>query len=88
MTSNTNTSMGGFPTVSIVIPTFNHAQFLHQALASVATQTFQNWEAIMLAGKEKLGNLITIVDRNNIQRYFYSSYLLFMEHINARFNNG
>lgn len=27
----------------------------------------QNWEAIMLAGKEKLGNLITIVDRNNIQ---------------------
>lgn len=25
------------------------------------------WEAIMLAGKEKLNNLITIVDRNNIQ---------------------
>jgi transketolase len=27
----------------------------------------QNWEAIMLAGKEKLGNLIVFVDRNNIQ---------------------
>ncbi|TSC70317.1 MAG: transketolase N-terminal domain protein [Parcubacteria group bacterium Gr01-1014_46] len=27
----------------------------------------QNWEAIMLASKEKLGNLIAIVDRNNIQ---------------------
>lgn len=27
----------------------------------------QNWEAIMLAGKEKLRNLIAIVDRNNIQ---------------------
>jgi len=27
----------------------------------------QNWEAIMLAAKEKLGNLIVIVDRNNIQ---------------------
>lgn len=26
-----------------------------------------NWEAIMLAGKEKLRNLIVIVDRNNIQ---------------------
>src|SRR3989338_11127701 len=25
------------------------------------------WEAVMLAGKEKLGNLIVIVDRNNIQ---------------------
>lgn len=27
----------------------------------------QNWEAIMLGGKEKLHNLIAIVDRNNIQ---------------------
>ncbi len=27
----------------------------------------QNWEAIMLGGKEKLNNLIAIVDRNNIQ---------------------
>ena len=26
-----------------------------------------NWEAIMLAGKEKIHNLIAIVDRNNIQ---------------------
>jgi len=27
----------------------------------------QNWEAIMLGGKEKLHNIVTIVDRNNIQ---------------------
>jgi transketolase len=27
----------------------------------------QNWEAIMLAGKEKLRNLLVFVDRNNIQ---------------------
>lgn len=27
----------------------------------------QNWEAIMLAGKEQLHNLVVIVDRNNIQ---------------------
>ncbi len=27
----------------------------------------QNWEAMMLAGKERLHNLIAIVDRNNIQ---------------------
>lgn len=27
----------------------------------------QNWEAAMLAGKNKLGNLIVFVDRNNIQ---------------------
>ncbi len=27
----------------------------------------QNWEAVMLAGKEKLGNVIAFVDRNQIQ---------------------
>ena len=48
MTSNTNTPIIGSPTVSIVVPTFNHAQFLHQALASVIAQTFQNWEAIIV----------------------------------------
>ena len=48
MTPNTNTSMSGSPAVSIVVPTFNHAQFLHQALASVIAQTFQNWEAIIV----------------------------------------
>ena len=40
--------MIGSPAVSIVVPTFNHAQFLHQALASVVAQTFQNWEAIIV----------------------------------------
>ena len=30
-------------------------------------QEGQTWEAIMLAGKEKLKNLIAIIDRNNIQ---------------------
>ena len=48
MTSNTNPPMSGSPAVSIVVPTFNHAQFLHQALASVVAQTFQNWEAIIV----------------------------------------
>jgi glycosyltransferase involved in cell wall biosynthesis len=40
--------MIGSPAVSIVVPTYNHAQFLHQALASVVAQTFQNWEAIIV----------------------------------------
>src|SRR4051812_44716056 len=36
------------PLVSVVIPTYNHAQFLGRALGSVIAQTYTNWEAIVV----------------------------------------
>lgn len=36
------------PTVSVVIPTYNHAQFLRAAIQSVLDQTFSDWEAIIV----------------------------------------
>jgi glycosyltransferase involved in cell wall biosynthesis len=36
------------PRVSVVIPTYNHAQFIGHALASVCAQTFADWEAIVV----------------------------------------
>ncbi|MBK8402057.1 MAG: glycosyltransferase [Propionivibrio sp.] len=36
------------PLVSVVVPTYNHAQFIGHALASVCAQTFTNWEAIVV----------------------------------------
>jgi glycosyltransferase involved in cell wall biosynthesis len=36
------------PDVSVIIPTYNHANFLREALQSVVTQSFQNWEAIVV----------------------------------------
>jgi glycosyltransferase involved in cell wall biosynthesis len=36
------------PIVSIVIPTYNHAQFLEKCLQSVVNQTFKEWEAIIV----------------------------------------
>jgi len=36
------------PAVSIVIPTYNHAEYLQQALHSVVDQTFRDWEAIIV----------------------------------------
>ena len=38
-----------------------------------------SWEAIMLASKEKLGNLIVIVDRNNIQIDGYTENIMPLE---------
>ncbi|MDI7187862.1 glycosyltransferase [Leptospira santarosai] len=36
------------PLVSVVIPTYNHADFLKLSLASVVNQTYSNWEAIII----------------------------------------
>jgi glycosyltransferase involved in cell wall biosynthesis len=36
------------PLVTIVIPTFNHAEYLDRALKSVLDQTYANWEAIVI----------------------------------------
>lgn len=44
----------------------------------------QNWEAIMMAGREKLHNLIAIVDRNNIQIDGYTEDVMPLESILAK----
>lgn len=36
------------PLISIIIPTYNHANFLGKALESIIQQTYCNWEAIVI----------------------------------------
>ena len=36
------------PIVSVVIPTYNHANFLRSALDSIIAQSFDDWEAIVV----------------------------------------
>ena len=47
----------------------------------------QNWEAVMLAGKEKLGNLIMIVDRNNIQIDGYTEDIMPLDNLVHKFQS-
>ncbi|MFA7216898.1 MAG: transketolase [Candidatus Paceibacterota bacterium] len=47
----------------------------------------QNWEAMMLANKEKLGNLIVIVDRNNIQIDGYTEDIMPLESVSHKFES-
>jgi transketolase len=43
------------------------ARYIYCLMSDGELDAGQSWEAAMLAGKEKLRNLIAIVDRNNIQ---------------------
>ena len=48
MSSNSINSTKELIKVSVVIPTFNHADFLRSAIQSVIDQTYENWEAIIV----------------------------------------
>ena len=48
MTQQSEVSLSHAVTVSVVVPTFNHAKFLSQALQSIIEQSHQNWEAIIV----------------------------------------
>lgn len=45
----------------------------------------QTWEAVMLAGKEKLHNLIAVMDRNNIQIDGYTEDIMPLESLRAKY---
>lgn len=47
------------PLVSVIVPCYNHAQYLHDALSSVYNQTYQNWECIVI-NDQSLDNTIEV----------------------------
>lgn len=47
----------------------------------------QIWEAVMLAGKEQLGNLIGIIDRNNIQIDGFTEDIMPLEPLRMKFES-
>lgn len=54
-------------------------KFIYCLLGDGELNEGNNWEAIMLAGKENLHNLIAIVDRNNIQIDGYTENIMPLE---------
>ena len=58
------------PLVSIIIPTFNHANYLSKALQSVLHQTYTNWEAIVI-DNHSTDDTSKVIARLNDQRIKY-----------------
>jgi glycosyltransferase involved in cell wall biosynthesis len=48
--------------ISIVVPTYNHAHFLEKCLKSISSQTYENWEAIIINNYSE-DNTIEVVKR-------------------------
>src|SRR3990167_9298210 len=53
--------------ISVVIPTYNHAKYLHIALESVIKQSFSNWEVIVVNNYSE-DNTIDVVEAFQDQR--------------------
>jgi transketolase len=59
-------------------------KFIYCLLGDGELDEGSNWEAAMLAGKEKLRNLIAIVDRNNIQIDGFTEDIMPVESLRAK----
>lgn len=52
-----------FPTVSVVIPTYNRPAYLARAIESVIGQTYKDWELIVVDDGSPTGEIKTVVER-------------------------
>ncbi len=61
------------------------SKFFYCMLSDGELDCGQIWEATMQAGKEKLGNLIGVIDRNNIQIDGFTEDIMPLESLKAKF---
>lgn len=61
------------------------SRFFYCLLGDGELNEGQNWEAIMLAGKERPHNLIAIIDRNNIQIDGFTEQVMPLNDLRAKF---
>lgn len=59
-------------------------KFVYALLSDGELQEGNTWEGVMLAGKERLRNLITIIDRNNIQIDGFTEDVMPLENLTAK----
>jgi len=67
--------------------TSDNPQWIYCFLGDGELDVGQNWEAIMLAGREKLHNLFAIIDRNNIQIDGFTEEIMPLEPLKEKFES-
>ena len=61
----------GFPKVSIIMPTYNRANYIGETIESVRNQTYDNWELIIVddGSEDNTGEIISRVKDERIRFY-------------------
>ena len=65
-------------------PGFDSHRYVYCLMSDGELDEGNSWEGAMLAGKEKLHNLIAIIDRNNIQIDGYTENIMPLENLRAK----
>ena len=68
----------------VAAPGFDSHRYVYCLMSDGELDEGNTWEGAMLAGKEKLHNLIAIVDRNNIQTDGYTEDVMPLEPLRAK----
>ena len=61
----------GFPKVSIIMPTYNRANYIDQTIESVCNQTYDNWELIIVddGSEDNTGEIVSQLRDERIKFY-------------------
>lgn len=70
-------TLPGDPLVSVIMPTYQQAQYLPTAILSVLAQTYPNVELIIVGVKED--KTVDVIQKHPISRVFSSSWLKLLE---------
>ena len=62
------------PTVSVIIPNYNHAPYLKERIDSVLNQTYQDFEVIILDDCSP-DNSVEVIEQYPYQRAKHSQYI-------------
>jgi glycosyltransferase involved in cell wall biosynthesis len=78
------------PLISVIIPTYNHANFLGKALESVIQQTYNNWEAIVVDNQstDETNQIINKYSDPRIQYFKISNNGIIAKSRNLGINNS
>lgn len=68
--------------VSIIIPSYNHSQFLQQRLESIYLQTFRDWEAIIIDDKST-DNSVEIIEKFIVNNHGFKVKLFVVNETNS-----